>query len=87
MDTDRVVIAGVVRNGLVVPQGSVPLPEGAIVNIVVPSSAAELTPELKAELDAWDRAGDEAWALIDQWEREESECVEARRAPMFSPPC
>jgi hypothetical protein len=33
--------------------------------------AAGLPPELQAEFDAWERAGDEAWAQIDQWEREE----------------
>jgi len=30
-----------------------------------------MTPELKAEFEAWDRIGDEAWVMIDQWEREE----------------
>jgi hypothetical protein len=33
--------------------------------------ALELTPELRAEFDAWEQAGDEAWAQIDEWEREE----------------
>ena len=28
-------------------------------------------PGLRAEFDAWERASDEAWAQIDQWEREE----------------
>ena len=71
METERVVIPGLVKNGLVVPQGSVPLPEEAQVEIVVCSPLPELTPELRAEFDAWERAGDEAWALIDQWEQEE----------------
>ena len=31
----------------------------------------DMTPELKSELDQWDKAGDEAWAMIDQWEAEE----------------
>jgi hypothetical protein len=69
METERVVIPGFVKNGLVVPQGHAPLPEGAQVEIVIPS--LELTPELRAEFEAWERAGDEAWALIDQWEQEE----------------
>jgi hypothetical protein len=72
METERVVIRGLVKNGLVVPQEPFPVPEGAHVHIVVPSLSRELTPELRAELDDWERAGDEAWALIDQWEREES---------------
>ena len=71
METERVVIPGLVKNGLVVPQGPLLLPEGAQVEIVIPSPSPEMTPELRAEFDAWERAGDEAWALIDQWEREE----------------
>jgi len=69
MATERVVISGFVKNGLIVPQGDARLPEGTRVEIVIP--AAELPPELQAEFDAWERAGDEAWAQIDQWEREE----------------
>jgi hypothetical protein len=69
MATERLVIPGVIKNGLVVPQGDATLPEGAHVEIVIP--ALEVTPELRAEFDAWERAGDEAWAQIDQWEREE----------------
>jgi len=71
METERVVIPGLVKNGVVVPQGPLPLPDGAQVEIVIPSRSPELTPELRREFDAWERAGDEAWALIDQWEREE----------------
>ena len=69
MATERVVISGFVKNGLIVPQGDAPLPEGTQVEIVIP--AAEVPPEFRAEFDSWERAGDEAWAQIDQWEREE----------------
>ena len=69
MPTERLVIPGVIKNGLVVPQGDTPLPEGAQVEIVI--TALELRPELQAEFDAWEQAGDEAWAQIDEWEREE----------------
>jgi hypothetical protein len=69
MATERVVIPGIIKNGLVVPQGHTPLPEGTQVEIVI--AAHELAPEIRAEFDAWERAGDEAWAQIDQWEREE----------------
>jgi len=69
MTTKRVAISGFVKNGLIVPQGDALLPEGTRVEIVV--LAAELPPELQAEFDAWEQAGDEAWAQIDRWEREE----------------
>jgi hypothetical protein len=69
METQRLIIPGFVKNGLVVPQGDAPLPEGAQVEIVIHSPV--LTPELRAEFEDWERAGDEAWALIDEWEREE----------------
>jgi len=69
MSAERLVIPGIVKNGLVVPQASAPLPEGLPVEIII--SPAAITPELQAEFAAWERAGDEAWQLIDQWEQEE----------------
>jgi hypothetical protein len=68
MSTERTVVLGVVKNGLIVPRGTTALPEGMIVEISYP---AELPAELRAELAAWELAGDEAWAMIDEWEREE----------------
>jgi hypothetical protein len=69
MGTERAVIPGIVKNGVVVPQNDTPLPEGAHVEIVM--SPAEMHPELQSELDQWDKASDEAWAMIDEWEAEE----------------
>ncbi len=69
MTVERTVIPGVVKNGLVVPRGDIPLPEGAEVEIVLRSPA--IPPELQAEFAAWEKASDEAWRLIDQWEQEE----------------
>jgi hypothetical protein len=69
MTTERLVIPEVVKDGLVVPQGDTPLPEGASVEIVI--VPPDESTELQAELAAWDRAGDEAWVHIDQREREE----------------
>jgi len=69
MGTQRLVIPGVVKNGLVVPQNDTPLPEGAHVDILI--GAAEMTPELQAELAQWEQASDEAWTMIDQWEAED----------------
>lgn len=33
-----------------------------------PLETPDVTPELKEEFEAWERAGDEAWTLIDEWE-------------------
>jgi hypothetical protein len=68
MATQRLVIPGIVKNGLVVPQNDTPLPEGAHVDILI--AAAEVTPALQAEYDQWEQTSDEAWAMIDQWEAE-----------------
>jgi hypothetical protein len=68
MATQRLVISGIVKNGLVVPQNDTPLPEGAHVDILI--GASEVTPALQTELAQWEQASDEAWAMIDQWEAE-----------------
>jgi len=69
MATPRLVIPGIVNNGLVVPQNDTPLPEGAHGDILM--GPAEMTPQLQAELAQWEQASDEAWTMIDQWEAEE----------------
>jgi hypothetical protein len=69
MSTDGKIIPGIVKNGVVVPQANYELPDGAHVNIVL--QPAEMPQELLAELEAWQRAGDQAWQLIDQWESEQ----------------
>jgi hypothetical protein len=66
--SERVVIPGIVKNGMVVPQDDTPLPEGAHVAIVL--GPADVTSALQAELAQWEQASDEAWAMIDQWEME-----------------
>ena len=44
------------------------LPEGTEVEIsFLPT---ELPQELQDELSAWDRASDDAWALMEGWEQE-----------------
>jgi hypothetical protein len=67
MATKRVVIPGVIKNGLVVPQNDTPLPEGAHVDIIF--GPADVTPALQTEFDQWEKASDEAWAMIEQWEK------------------
>jgi hypothetical protein len=69
MATQRLVIPGIVKNGLVVPQNDTPLPEGAHVDILI--GAADVTPALQSEYDQWEKASDEAWAMIGQWEVED----------------
>jgi len=69
MATERVVIPGIVKNGIVVPQNDTPLPEGAHVDIIL--GPGEVPASLQAELAQWDKASEEAWAMIDQWETED----------------
>ena len=65
---DLTTIPGIVRNGVVVPQSNTVLREGTHVEIVV--EPAGVTPELLSEIAAWDKASDEAWAMIDELESE-----------------
>jgi len=59
-------IFGIVQNGVVVPQSNAALREGTHVEIVIESSG--VPPELLSEIAMWDKASDESWAMIDQWE-------------------
>ena len=70
MATERLVIPGIVQNGVVVPQNDTPLPDGAHVDIVI--GAADVPPVLQTEWAQWETASDEAWAMIDRWETEEA---------------
>ena len=54
------------RGGVVVFEKPVALPEGTEVTVV---PTTEIPAELRAEFAAWERAGDEAWAMIDRIER------------------
>jgi hypothetical protein len=69
MATQQLVIPGIVKNGLVVPQNDMPWPEGAHVDILI--GPAYVTPELQAEFAQWEKASDEAWTMINQWEAED----------------
>jgi hypothetical protein len=59
-----VIIAGVVKNGVIVPHS--PLPEGAAVEIHVSERVLEVPPELQAEFDAWDRASNDSLDLVER---------------------
>jgi len=65
------IIAGFVRNGVVVPNA--PLPEGAFVEVHVINGAIEVPPELQAELDAWHIASAQALELVERLAREEED--------------
>jgi hypothetical protein len=69
MATKRLVVPGIVKNGLVVPQNDTPLPEGTHVDILI--GPLEVTPELQAEFAQWEKASEEVWTMIDQWETED----------------
>lgn len=67
MSTDQhLSIAGIVRNGVIVPQIDHPLLEGSHVEIVL--EARSVPPELVSEISAWERASEEAWSWIDDLE-------------------
>jgi hypothetical protein len=68
MVAEKVVITGIVKNGVVIPQAADPLPEGAQVDIVL----TPLDTDLHEEFREWEAASDEAWAMINVWEAEDS---------------
>ena len=70
-----VTIAGIVKNGVVVPNEA--LPEGAQVEIQVASEALEVPAELQEELAAWQRASANSLALVERL-AQESEANEKR---------
>jgi hypothetical protein len=65
------IVAGFVKNGVVVP--NMPLPEGAFVEVHVIGGPIEVPPELQEELDAWHLASADAMAVIERLEREEAD--------------
>ena len=66
MVPERWVIPGIVKDGVAVPQHEMSLPEGIRVEILV--RPADITTEMELELDRWEKASDEAWTIIDEWE-------------------
>ncbi len=57
-------VTGVVKDGLVVP--SVPLPEGATVEIMIEGATIEVPDDLREEFEAWERASSNALALVER---------------------
>ena len=55
---------GIIKDGVVVLNGGVTLPEGTAVVVTLAQA------ELREEFAFWDRAGADAWQFIAQWEAE-----------------
>jgi hypothetical protein len=64
------IVAGFVKNGVVVPNAPNLLPEGAFVEVHVIHGPIEVPPELQVELDAWHLASADAMEVIERLERE-----------------
>ena len=62
------IVAGFVKNGVVVPNA--PLPEGAFVEVHIIHGPIDVPPELQAELDAWQLAGAESLELVERLAQE-----------------
>jgi hypothetical protein len=58
------IVSGVVKDGLIVP--SMPLPEGARVEILVAEAGLDIPADLRAEFEAWDRSSADSLALVER---------------------
>jgi hypothetical protein len=63
------VLKGVVRGGVVVLESPTALPDGTEVEITV--LPIPFTPEEAEEFADWEKLSDEAWGMIDEWEKED----------------
>jgi hypothetical protein len=68
-------ITGIVTNGVIVP--SLPLPEGANVEIRLKPIRPEVPPELQEEFDGWERASAGTIEMVERL-AEEMEANEKR---------
>lgn len=66
-------LRGVVKGGVIVPETGTVLADGTAVEFRVLPTA--FTPEEQAEYDGWEKLGDEAWSMIDEWEKEERDAA------------
>jgi len=71
MSAARTTIRGVVRGGVVVFDLPTKLPEGTEVEVIV--APLPFTPEEQVEWETWKGLRDDAWAMIDPWEKEEDD--------------
>jgi hypothetical protein len=68
MNPERVLVKGTVRQGVIVPDGDVCLPEGVTVEIAV--SLGDINHDLAEEFEFWERVSNDAWSHIPPWEDE-----------------
>lgn len=77
MTESTTLVRGWVKNGTVILEPGCQLPDGAEVRVaLVPQTnrgPIPFTPEEMAEFAGWEKLGDEAWAMIDEWEKEDSD--------------
>jgi hypothetical protein len=75
MGESAATIRGWVRNGVVILEPGSALPDGAEVRVALVPEAERgpipFTPEEQAEFAGWEKLGDEAWAMIEEWEKED----------------
>ena len=67
MAEDNTRVYAEVKNGVVVLEPPGVFPDGTWVTVT--PLPLEFTPEERVEFEAWDRLSDEAWAMIDEWEK------------------
>ncbi|MFN4178689.1 MAG: hypothetical protein ACK4I8_00100 [Armatimonadota bacterium] len=56
-------LIGVVKDGVIVLEGGVTLPEGTRVRIEIVATEPVWTPKEEEEFAAWERANNVAWSL------------------------
>ena len=69
MSVDPIVLHGIVREGVIVPDSSVKLPEGIAVKILI--AHENLPPDLLANLVGKESEANSPEGSTDQWERME----------------
>ena len=68
MGESAALFRGIIRNGVIVLDSKIKLPEGSEVEVKV--NPLEFTTEERAEWEGWEKLSDEAWSQIDWGEGE-----------------
>lgn len=59
MTQEKLTVPGTVKDGGVMPESALPLPDGTHMDIVFPPVMTDIPPKLQAEFEMWERASDE----------------------------